>query len=150
MNKIDSKLRFKSGVYMFINMVSGKRYIGSSVDIYNRIHEHVHNLNNNKAHNKHLQASWNKYGEDAFHYGILEYCKEDVQFEREQYYIDLIKPEYNLTLNVVANTGHKVEEETKKKISNTLKAKYASGEITTYKQEHAWIKCYIYNIIIIP
>lgn len=34
MNKIDSKLRFKSGIYMFFNIVSGKRYIGSSVDIY--------------------------------------------------------------------------------------------------------------------
>lgn len=33
MNKIDSKLRFKSGIYMFFNIVSGKRYIGSSVDI---------------------------------------------------------------------------------------------------------------------
>lgn len=39
-----------------------------------------------------------------------------------------------------------MSEDTKKKISNTLKAKYACGEITTYKQEHAWIKCYIYNI----
>ena len=143
MEKISEKLMKKCGIYLIFNLVSGKRYVGSSINIYNRFHEHIHILKRNEAHNKHLQNSWNKYGEESFVFQVLEYCEPKVQFEREQYYIDLIKPEYNLTLNVVANTGHKVEEETKKKISNTLKAKYASGEITTYKQEHAWIKCYI-------
>lgn len=146
MQKIDEKLRFKSGIYEFFNLDNGKRYIGSSKDIYNRLHEHYHNLKYNKAHNKHFQAAWNKYGEDNFIYNILEFCKEEVRFEREQYYIDVINPEYNLTNYVIANTGHKVSNECKEKISETLKKKYASGEITTYKQEHAWIKCYIYNI----
>lgn len=146
MQKIDEKLRFKCGVYEFFNLENGKRYIGSSVNIYNRLHEHIHNLKNNKAHNKHFQSAWNKYGEDNFIYGVLEYCSKDLQFEREQYYLDLIHPEYNLTYNVIANTGKSLSEETKKKISETLKAKYASGEIQTYKQDHAWVKCYIYNI----
>lgn len=66
MNEIKSNLRHKSGIYMFFNMESGKRYIGSSVDIYNRAHEHLHNLRNNKSHNKHWQSSWNKYGEVRF------------------------------------------------------------------------------------
>ena len=129
MNKIDSKLRFKSGIYMFFNIVSGKRYIGSSVDIYSRIHEHIHNLNNNKSHNAHFQASWNKYGEDAFMFCVLEYCPEEIMFDREQYYINYLKPEYNLTLNIIANFGHEVSEET-----------------TTYKQQHNWKPTYIYNI----
>lgn len=131
---------------MIVNLKNGKRYVGSSVDIYNRIHEHVHNLNRNKAHNKHLQNSWNKYGQECFIYSILEYCDVSIRFEREQYYIDCIKPEYNLTLNVVANFGHSVTDSTKEKISKTLKQKYASGEITTYRQNHAWKKTYIYNI----
>ena len=131
---------------MIVNLKNGKRYVGSSVDIYNRIHEHVHNLNRNKAHNKHLQNAWNKYGQECFIYSILEYCDVSIRFEREQYYIDCIKPEYNLTLNVVANFGHSVTDDTKEKISKTLKQKYASGEITTYRQNHAWKKTYIYNI----
>ena len=146
MQKINEKLRFKSGIYEFFNLTNGKRYIGSSKDIYNRLHEHYHNLQNNKAHNKHFQAAWNKYGEESFIYNILEFCNEEIRFDREQYYIDVINPEYNLTNYVIANTGHKVSDECKEKISETLKQKYASSEITAYKQEHAWIKCYIYNI----
>ena len=145
MDKIDFKLKGKCGIYEIFNMESGKRYVGSSVDIYNRLHEHVHNLKNNKAHNKHLQSSWNKYGEDCFLYSVLEYCTPDIRFEREQYYIDTLKPEYNFTLNVIANLGHSPSEEVREKISNTLKRKYASGEIKTYRQDHAWKKTYIYN-----
>ena len=81
MQKIDEKLRFKSGIYEFFNLTNGKRYIGSSKDIYNRLHEHYHNLQNNKAHNKHFQAAWNKYGEESFIYNILEFCNEEVRFE---------------------------------------------------------------------
>lgn len=146
MNKIDVKVRDKSGIYLIVNLINGKRYIGSSREIYGRLHDHWHNLKNNCAHNIHLQNSWNKNGEDAFVWAILEYCDESVRFEREQYYIDILKPEYNLTTNVVANFGHSPSEESRKKISETLKRKYASGEIKTYRQEHNWKKCYVYNI----
>lgn len=146
MEKIDFKLKGKCGVYMIFNLQNGKRYVGSSVDIYNRLHEHLHILIRNEAHNKHLQNAWNKYGKDNFIYCVLEYCDKDKQFEREQYYIDLIKPEYNLTLNVIANYGHKVTEETKSKISKTLKERYDKGEIKAYTQDAKWIKTWIYNI----
>ncbi len=146
MQKIDFKLKNKTGIYSFINFVNGKRYVGSSIDLYNRLYEHFYNLKNNKAHNKHFQAAWNKYGEDNFMYNILEFCDPEVRFEREQHYINSLLPEYNLTLQVVANFGVPCSEETKDKISKTLKAKYASGEITTYKQDHNWKPVYIYNI----
>lgn len=48
MQDINYKLKNKSGIYSFLNLVNGKRYVGSSVDLYNRLH--VHNLKNNKAH----------------------------------------------------------------------------------------------------
>lgn len=77
---------------------------------------------------------------------MLEYCSKEIRFEREQYYISTLKPEYNLTLNVVANFGHKLSIETRLKISNTLKRRYAAGEIETYRQQHLWKTIYIYNI----
>lgn len=146
MNKINENLRFKSGIYAIFNLENGKRYVGSSVDLYNRLHEHYHNLKNNKAHNIHLQSAWNKYGEDKFIYCILEYCDKDYRFDREQYYINTLQPEYNLTQNVIANFGHSPSLESRQKISETLKKKYASGEIKTYRQQHAWIACWVYDL----
>lgn len=146
MNEINFKLNDVCGIYSIFNLINGKRYVGSSVNLYNRLHEHLHNLKNNKAHNKHLQSAWNKYGEDNFIYNILEFCNPEERFEREQHYIDSLMPEYNLTLQVMANFGHSPSEETRLKISNTLKEKYASGEIHTYRQDHNWKKVWIYNI----
>jgi len=132
---------------MFFNLQNGKRYVGSAKDIYNRLHTHLSRLSNNTAHNQHFQNAWNKYGEENFIYGVLEYCSLENQFIREQHYITCLSPEYNLTENVIANFGHSPTQETRNKISQTLKERYSRGEILTYKQEHNWIKCYIYDFI---
>ena len=89
MEKISEILRFKTGVYLITNLSNGKTYVGSSVNIYNRLHEHITLLNNNRAHNKHLQAAWNKYGKDSFVFSVLTYCEPDVRFDLEQYYINV-------------------------------------------------------------
>ena len=144
--EIKIELSEKSGVYCLMNLVNGKRYIGSTKNLYDRLRTHLSLLRNNRSHNKHLQSSWNKHGEEKFVFFALEYCDENNIFEKEQKYIDFIKPEYNFSLNVTANIGRCITDEQKEKISNTLKEKYSSGEITTYKQNHNWKHCYIYNI----
>jgi group I intron endonuclease len=37
-----------------------------------------------------------KYGSAKFSVEILEYCEPSEVFKREQYYFDLVKPEYNI------------------------------------------------------
>lgn len=76
------------GVYIIRNKVNGKFYIGSSNDIWRRWCEHKWGLKNNKHGNKHLQRAYNKYGEENFEYDVLEFCDEEVQFDKEQEYID--------------------------------------------------------------
>lgn len=45
MNKIEYDLKSKCGIYIITNIVNGKRYIGSSNDLYNRLHHHLNHLN---------------------------------------------------------------------------------------------------------
>lgn len=143
---IEFNLKGKCGVYIIFNTLNGKRYIGSSKDLYNRLYDHFYNLKLQTHHNRHLQAAYNKYGESNFLYCVLEFCEESLQYIVEQNYISFMCPEYNKSEYVIANTGREVNEETKNKISTTLKEHYKNGEITTYKQEHLWETTWLYNI----
>jgi len=59
-----------------------------------------------------------KYGYSNFKIEILEYCEPSKCIEREQYYIDLLKPEYNISLTARAPmTGRNHSELTKIKMS---------------------------------
>ena len=64
----------QSGIYCIINTVNNKRYIGSAINLYERIRQHQHELSNNVHFNTHLQQSFIKYGIDCFKVEILETC----------------------------------------------------------------------------
>jgi len=78
------------GCYKITHKVSGKFYVGSSVDIHNRWKGHINDLNKQQHSNSHLQASWNKHGEDAFDFEILAICPEGMVRDVEQSYLDEI------------------------------------------------------------
>jgi group I intron endonuclease len=54
---------------------------------------------------------------------ILEYCEKEKVVSREQYYLDLLKPEYNILKIAGSPAGRQYLEETKAKISEALKGK---------------------------
>lgn len=78
-----------SGIYKIHNLINNKLYIGQSVNIRQRWMTHKQCLRNRKHENTYLQQSWDKYGEDAFEFKVLEYCSIDQLDERECYYINL-------------------------------------------------------------
>lgn len=83
-----------SGIYKIVNKINGKFYIGSSENIKKRWARHLYDFKRNSHHNIILQRAWGKYGEPAFSFEVIE---ETVNLlEREQFYIDILKPEYNL------------------------------------------------------
>ncbi len=146
MNKIEFTLRKKCGIYSIINVVNNKKYIGSSKNLYNRLHEHYHNLKHNKAHNSYLQNSWNKYGEDNFIYEIICFCELKEQFIKEQYYLDLYNPEYNFAPKVIPFEKRILSQKEKDTISETLKRRYKNKEIKIQRRLDQSINCYIYDI----
>lgn len=65
------KARKIIAVYEIRNIVSGSFYIGSSTNLYERWRTHRKKLRSKIHPNKHLQATWDKHGEDVFRFKIL-------------------------------------------------------------------------------
>ena len=64
-------------------------YIGSSCDLNKRYYTHVGLLRKDRHSNKHLQRSWNKYGEYNFKFSVIEYVDNNNDLIiREQYWMD--------------------------------------------------------------
>lgn len=85
------------GIYRIVNTQNDKKYIGSSNDIKVRWRNHRYQLNNKKHPNKHLQGAWNKYGKSNFIFEIICLCDVNDLSSKEQFYIDEMHPEYNMS-----------------------------------------------------
>jgi len=59
-------------IYKIRNIINDKFYVGSAADTRIRFRQHRKLLRGNRHHCKHLQNSWNKHGEDAFKFEIIE------------------------------------------------------------------------------
>lgn len=108
------------GVYQIRNTVNGKRYVGSASGrrgLLGRWHNHSSCLTRGVHHNQYLQASWNKYGADAFVFEVLIICDSDQALEIEQQLLDSGDFEYNIFSHVVDSRGYRHSDETKAKIS---------------------------------
>lgn len=105
------------GIYKISNKINGKLYIGMSNDIDRRFMEHrtPKNIINKTTT---LAKAFRKYGIQNFSFELLEECIcEDDLIEREMYYIKLTKPHYNMNDGGLGNTGHKLSNELKEKLS---------------------------------
>jgi len=116
-----------SGIYKISSLVDGKFYIGSAISLYTRWHHHKHNLLNNKHSNGKLQRFVNKHGILSIKIDIVEICEKEQLLQREQFYIDTLKPFFNIC-KVAGNTlGVKHTEDTKEKLSIMRKGKPTIG-----------------------
>ena len=73
-------------VYKLTNTITGKFYVGSTVNFKSRMHYHRCSYDRNP--NKELGGDIDKYGWSAFRAEILEVCTRDNVRERERFYID--------------------------------------------------------------
>ena len=68
-------------IYKIRNLINQKFYVGSAVDTRTRFRQHRRLLKKGIHHCKHLQAAWNKYGEDVFKFEIVEHVSSREQLE---------------------------------------------------------------------
>ena len=116
----------KSGIYCIINIKNGHKYIGSSTNMYQRLMCHRSWLRRGSHHSIYLQRAWNKYGESMFECYTIEYIDQNLLEGREKFYINSIKPKYNMTQ---ATDRFIMSNISKKKLSETRKRKMENGEI---------------------
>jgi hypothetical protein len=89
----------RAGIYMIINKIDNKKYIGSTISATeHRWSQHKSLLINNAHYNKHLQNSWNKYGSAHFDFIVIERCSDGIT-QKEIFDIETSHIIKNNTLN---------------------------------------------------
>jgi group I intron endonuclease len=107
------------GIYVIRNLINGHIYVGSAISLYRRYHQHFVSLRHNSHKNPHLQAAFNKYSEAAFGFAIFELVDNKADLiAREQHFIDILNPEYNIHRIAGSSLGYKASLEARAKLSN--------------------------------
>jgi len=133
----------KTGVYEIVNIITNERYIGSASRVgksnslsgfYVRFDKHKLLLKNNKHYNIHLQRSYNKYGENNFNFNVLSICPSEYCIKLEQWFLDNLKPEYNIRKIADSNKGIKFTAEHKEKLSKSIKNSLKNKVDNSYRK----------------
>ncbi|MFI0436041.1 MAG: GIY-YIG nuclease family protein [Parachlamydiaceae bacterium] len=100
-----------SGIYIIRSIIKPDRfYIGSSVSIKSRWERHLRDLKNGVHNNKMLQGHFIKYSQNDLTFDILENCDTSILIQKEQYYITLLSPTFNVLKRAYSMLGYKHSE----------------------------------------
>lgn len=133
-------LKNKPCIYVILNTITGKRYVGKTKCIYKRCYQYTNAFKREdyRKINHYLMNSFKKYGIENFQMYPIEFCSLNVIAQRELHWITELKTTdrdmgYNLRLD--SSTGMITHEETSEKISNNLKRQWASGVRDDHSQK---------------
>jgi len=113
---MDSKGR--SGIYRWTNILTEKFYIGSAVELSRRLQYYydIKYMTSYKGKSA-IYLALLKNGHTSFKFDILEYCNKENVISREQYYIDLLKPDYNILKMAGSSLGFRHSKAVKANMS---------------------------------
>lgn len=119
-------------IYRITNMANGKFYIGSADSFARREWQHKYALRRKEHKNPHLQASWDKHGEEMFVFEVVEQIPEgeDQLAWEDKWLRDCVgKPDcYNVnTLATAPRLGIEHSDESKARISIKVQQAVAEG-----------------------
>jgi group I intron endonuclease len=124
----------KSGIYMLTNKLTNDIYIGQSIDLSNRFKKYFSLSYLKTRDSLIISRALIKYGYLNFSVTILEYCKITDLLSREQYYFDKLNPKYNILKVAGSSLNHRHSEETKAKISKSLKGIYVKEKSALFSR----------------
>lgn len=105
--EIDKTLLGKTGIYEL--RIGNHNYVGSSINLYKRLHKHYSSLKSCTHDNQYLQCSVDKYGLENLTYSILEFCDEGITktelLFREKFHIENSHADLNLKKDPVTEQG---------------------------------------------
>ena len=131
------------GIYKIINVINNKFYVGSAVDLKRRKTRHYSELRTGKHKNRHLQSAWNKHGENAFVFVVVEEAKDmdDLLVMENRWLKDHVGKSYCYNIGIDATApmlgkakelsptwGYSHTEDAKQKISEASKARVQTDE----------------------
>ena len=113
-SKIIKDNKQKSGIYLWTNLITLDTYLGSSINLARRFKSYftIYHISKPVRAKTIIHRALLKYGYSNFQLEILEYCKPDSCLKREQYFLDLIKPTYNILKKAGSSKGYKHTFET--------------------------------------
>jgi len=138
------------------NKITGHTYVGQSIDISNRFKNYFNISYLKSKDGFRISRAILKYGysskkkfkfflqvsvvlttpETNFSITILEYCNISDLLKREQYYFYKLEPQYNILKIAGSSLGFNHSEETKAKISKSLKGIYVNEKSALFGRSH--------------
>ena len=84
----------EAGVYKITNIVSGKIYIGNSINLRRRAHQHKYSY---KSNDSLLYLDMRTFGINCFSFEVIELLKvKELLTDRESFWIKTLNSEYNI------------------------------------------------------
>ena len=125
-------------IYSITNNVNNKLYVGKTTKTINeRFDSHINTSKYGSQ--SYLHRALRKYGKNNFSISIIEdniFCEKTLS-EREIYWIEKLKPEYNMTLGGEGSTGRILSEESRAKMSLKSKQRIRKPHSEETKQKIA-------------
>ena len=146
------QIKRKAGIYQLVNLKNNKTYIGSSNNLYRRLSCYLSPATLNRDFNKFhslISKALLKYGNINFGFKILKFIELDTNLtnkkqkksilEIEQYYLNSIKPEYNIQKIAGSRLGNPHTLKTRKLMILNSKV---SKKIYVYNEDGSNLKIY--------
>lgn len=120
------------GIYLIVNAVNHHMYVGSTYNLRKRYYDHFYALRKGTHKNSHLQSAYDLYGSDAFAFCVVDHVSDISKLiEREQLFIDFVKPVYNKAPAAGSTLGMKLN------LSSEHRARL-SANLTSINKARVW------------